>query len=457
VTGYLVDTRSPAEAGQGPGTESRGAPVTAQIATNGADAERWTYAESRLRTCGRVIALASDKLAVLSDLASGFARDVQDGFLTEPVVADRLHELSNSYGLIAEFGTDTVQRVIAEGLQRATAPVGEAWRPPVARKLAGTTGGVTIATAAALRTKEFQPIKYIVPGYMPEGCTILAGRPKIGKSWLMLDVGLAVASGGECLAGIKCDTGAVLYLGLEDNERRLQSRMTRLMGFAAEWPADFHYAVQWPRANAGGLDQIRKWVTSTDKARLVVIDVLAAMRSPRTDKQSPYEADYAAIQALQQIASDTGIAVTIVHHLRKSGSDADPVEKVSGTLGLSGAADTFLILDRDSNGTTLYGRGRDIEEIDAAVEFDRGNCRWRVVGPAGEVRRTDERGSILAALKGLSEPMTPNEIAVAIGMPSGNVRQLLFKMVKAGEVSKTSRGCYLHPDNNPPPITTLTK
>jgi hypothetical protein len=130
---------------------------------NGADAEPWSYAESRLRTCGRVIALAPDKLAVLSDLASGFARDVQDGFLTQPVVADRLHELSDAYGLIAEFGTDTVQRVIADGLQRATAPVGEAWRPPVARKLAGTTGGVTIATAAALRTKEFPPIKYIVP------------------------------------------------------------------------------------------------------------------------------------------------------------------------------------------------------------------------------------------------------------------------------------------------------
>src|SRR5437764_10594450 len=93
---------------------------------NGA-AERWSYAESRLRTCGRAIALAPDKLAVLSDLTSGFARDVQDGFLTQPMVADRLHELSDAYGLIAEFGAETVQRVIAEGLQRATAPVEETW------------------------------------------------------------------------------------------------------------------------------------------------------------------------------------------------------------------------------------------------------------------------------------------------------------------------------------------
>jgi hypothetical protein len=106
-------------------------------AINGADAEPWSYAQTRLRTCGRVIALAPDKLAALSDLASGFARDVQDGFLTQPVVANCLHQLSDAYGLIAEFGTDTVQRVIAEGLQRATAPVEEAWRQPVARKSAG--------------------------------------------------------------------------------------------------------------------------------------------------------------------------------------------------------------------------------------------------------------------------------------------------------------------------------
>ena len=69
----------------------------------------------------------------------------------------------------------------------------------------------------------------------------------------------------------------------------------------------------------------------------------------------------------------------------------------------------------------------------------------------GGVRRTDERGLILAALKESGEPMAPNEIAAATGMPSGNVRQLLFKMVKAGEVIKTARGRYLHPDNNPPP------
>jgi AAA domain len=413
------------------------------------DAEPWTYAETRLRTAGRVISSADDKLAALAELAGGFGQDIRDGYLTQTAVVDRLHQLAHAYGLYAKHDNDAIQGAIADGLRQASAPPSEAWGAPARGRINGVK--VTIATAAALRIKDFPPIKYIVPSYIPEGCTILAGGPKIGKSWLMLDVGLAVARGGDCLSGIKCDAGSVLYLGLEDNERRLQSRMTRLMGFAGEWPTDFHYATQWPRANDGGLDQIRNWITSADKARLVVIDVLAAMRSPRTDKQSPYEADYGSIQALQKIASDTGVAVVIVHHLRKGGSDGDPVEKVSGTLGLSGAADTFLILDRDGSGATLYGRGRDLEEVDAAVEFDRMTCRWRMLGQSGEVRRTGERGSILGALKEAREPMTPNEISAATLMPNLNVRQLLFKMVKANEVIKTARARYLHPDNTTSP------
>jgi hypothetical protein len=415
------------------------------------DAEPWTYAETRLRTAGRVISSADDKLAALAELAGGFGQDIRDGYLTQTAAVDRLHQLADAYGLAAKHDNDAIQGAIADGLRQASAPPSEAWGAPARGRINGVK--VTIATAAALRTKEFLPIKYVVPNYIPEGCTILAGRPKIGKSWLMLDVGLAVARGGDCLSGVKCEAGPVLYLGLEDNERRLQSRMTRLMGFAAEWPRDFHYATQWPRANAGGLDQIRRWVNSTEGARLVVIDVLASMRSPRTDKQSPYDADYASIQALQQIASGSGVAVVIVHHLRKGGSDGDPVDKVSGTLGLSGAADTFLILDRDSNGATLYGRGRDIEEVDEAVEFDRATCRWRMLGQASELRRTSERCSILAVLKNAGEAMSPNEISAAAGMRSDNVRQLLGKMAKAvpPEVIKTVRGRYLHPDHNRPP------
>jgi hypothetical protein len=319
------------------------------------------------------------------------------------------------------------------------------------REINGHTKGsgakhLNVSTAAILRTKVFEAIKYIVPGYIAEGCTLLAGRPKLGKSWMMLDIGLAVAGGCYCLGDTECEQGDVLYLALEDNERRLQSRMTKLLGFANEWPARFHYATEWPRADAGGLEAIRKWIASAENPRLVVVDILAMFRSPRRKDQQPYESDYAAIQGLQAIASENGVAIVIVHHLRKSAGEVDPFEKVSGTLGLSGAADTVLILDRDGQGCTLYGRGRDIEEIERAIEFDKPTCRWRVLGEALDVRRTDERSAILDVLEQAGEPMTPAEIADAAGMSRNNAKQLLFKMAKAGEVTKARRGRYQHPE-----------
>jgi hypothetical protein len=134
-----------------------------------------------------------------------------------------------------------------------------------------------------------------------------------------------------------------------------------------------------------------------------------------------------------------------VHHTRKAGSDVDPFEKVSGTLGLSGAADTTIILDMDGSGATIYARGRDIEQIESAVEFDKPSCRWRVQGAASEVRRSDERSEILAVLEDAPEPMSPTELAAVTGRKGGAVRKLLHLMMKSGEVRKTKRGKYLHP------------
>jgi hypothetical protein len=174
-----------------------------------------------------------------------------------------------------------------------------------------------------------------------------------------------------------------------------------------------------------------------------VLDVLANFRPPRG--HDAYESDYGAVKDLQRIASETGVAIVIVHHLRKSSAnsaEADPFEKVSGTLGLSGAADTVLVLDRDSRGATLYGRGRDIEDIDMAVEFDRRTCRWRPLGDAADVRRSDERKAILAALAKGAGPLSPGEVAELLGRSRDAVQQTLGRMVKDGEIAKAGRGKY---------------
>jgi hypothetical protein len=308
-------------------------------------------------------------------------------------------------------------------------------------------------TAKAIVEMQFDPIKYVVPGYIAEGCTILAGTPKLGKSWLVLEMALAVAAGGACLGGIQCDPGSVLYLALEDNHRRLQSRINKVWSLGFEQvspiPAGLHFATEWPRAHVGGVEAVREWIADHADARLVIVDVLAMFKRIGGGKggqdQTQYEADYLAVKALQQIAGETGVAVIIVHHTRKSVADLDPFDAISGTLGLSGAADTGIVIRRDSTGVTMYGCGRDIEEIETAITFDRTSCRWIALGAAMDVRRTDERKVILDFLADNEFPVTPAGIADALDLPRNNVKQLLFKMSKDGEVHKTGRGCYTHP------------
>jgi hypothetical protein len=311
-------------------------------------------------------------------------------------------------------------------------------------------------SAASLRRKTFAPIRYVVPGYIAEGCTLLAGPPKLGKSWLVLEMGLAVAMGGTCLGGIACEQGDVLYLALEDNRRRLQERIDKVLGPLHEWPESLHLATKCSRANEGGLDAIRDWIVEVEKPRLIIVDVLMMFRPAGSGRENQYEADYHAIKGLQALASEFQVAIVVVHHTRKGGSDVDPFEKVSGTLGLSGAADTTIVLDRDGKGATIYGRGRDIPEIESAVEFNKGDCRWFIMGQASDVRRTDERSVILTVLITADEPMTPGDLADALGRPRNNMKQMLFKMTKAGEVLKLpGRGRYIHPERldlrNPPP------
>lgn len=304
-----------------------------------------------------------------------------------------------------------------------------------------------IFNAFDLGTTEFPPIRFVVPGFVPEGCTILAGRPKLGKSWLVLDMALAVAKGEECL-GVTCDPGEVLYLALEDNRRRLQSRMKKLVSAPeiVPWPKTLSFSTEWQRHDAGGLDDIRKWAGSVENPRLVIVDVLAQFRGGRSNTQTQYEADYAAVKGLQEIAGELRIGIVVVHHVKKSNGETDPFEKVSGTLGLTGAADTTMVLDRDSNGCTIYCRGRDVQEYERTVVFDQVDCRWKVLGDLASVRRTDERSAILEALEVANSAMIVRDIVHATGMQRNACDQLLHKMVKEGQVIKIRRGCYAHPD-----------
>jgi hypothetical protein len=315
-------------------------------------------------------------------------------------------------------------------------------------------------TARDLCSKTFPELKFLVPGIIPEGLTIAAGRPKIGKSWFLYLLGIAVANGVEAL-GVNYGVaqplnGNVLYLALEDGQRRLQRRMTKLIGINPEnWPKALELKTDWRRFDQGGIDDIRAWHESVKdqggNPTLIMIDTLAKVRAPGSPKASPYQNDHDALAALQKLSDELGLFIIVSHHDRKMDAD-DVFDTVSGTLGLTGAVDTILILTKKRDIRTLHVRGRDIEE-DTSLEMKLGkeDCRWSVVRTLADqqaARVSSERTAILNALAGTnSEGLAVSEIMAATGSRNRNATDiLLFKMRDAGEIIRVKRGVYAHPE-----------
>jgi hypothetical protein len=292
-------------------------------------------------------------------------------------------------------------------------------------------------SAEALNATVFEPINYFVEGLIAEGLTLFAGKPKIGKSWMLLHMAHEVADGGYTLGGIPCVGGDVLYAALEDNKRRLQRRMTKLFGLE-RWPANLKFTCEMPKLGDGGIQYIKDWIENAKCPRLVIIDTLAMVRSPSRKDQNSYEADYAAVKELRDLAAANGIAIIIVHHLRKADAD-DPFDTVSGTLGLTGAPDTIMIVWRVGNGVLLAAKGRDIEEVKKAIQFDPKTCLWTIIGDAEVVQRSATRSTVIKAFEEANgEPLGAQQIAAATGMKPANVRQLLATMKREGLITASS-------------------
>jgi hypothetical protein len=215
--------------------------------------------------------------------------------------------------------------------------------PPDADKLLST-----LRTGAWLDRQEFPPLVYAVPGLIPEGSVLLVGAPKIGKSWLVLSIALAVAEGGRAL-GLEVPKRPVLYLALEDGHRRLQDRCRRLLA-GASIPEPFQYITMVEPGRVA--DTIAVWAHwHQEPPPLVILDTLGKVLPPTQLGEDRYQRDYRVGTALKRIV-DTypGATLLINHHDRKANAE-DFVDAVSGTHGLAGAADTIIVLSRDRQET----------------------------------------------------------------------------------------------------------
>jgi hypothetical protein len=298
-------------------------------------------------------------------------------------------------------------------------------------------------TAAELMNLEFEPTQWVVPNVLPEGLSLLAGKPKKGKSWMALGMCEAVAAGGVAFGTRSVDQGDTLYLALEDNTKRLQKRLKKVLN-GRPAPDKMHLHTVWPRLDEGGAEQLDEWLTEHPEARLVVIDTLAKIRKPASGA-NVYAEDYSALELLLPLAAKHGVAIVVVHHLRKMAA-SDPMDEISSSTGLTAGVDGFLILRRTpgSKGPTLFVDGRDIEEpTEYALHWNINTATWTIEGDAEEVHISKERADILLTLNRSSEPMTPKEVSDAMpGAKHNNVKYLMWTMLGDGQLVKDGKGCY---------------
>lgn len=216
----------------------------------------------------------------------------------------------------------------------------------------------------------------VVDGILYPGTYLFAGAPKLGKSFLMLQLGYHVST-GQPLWGYSVRPGTVLYLALEDDFPRLQSRLYRM--FDAEVAKNF-YLSTWAKQTGSGLEeQVEGFVATHTNTRLVIIDTLQRVR-PADGNRYSYASDYEIITSLSTLASKLGICLLIVHHTRKQ-QDEDKFNMISGTNGLLGAADGAFLLEknrRTDRHAALEITGRDQQEQRLYLEHDPETLLWKL-------------------------------------------------------------------------------
>ena len=251
-----------------------------------------------------------------------------------------------------------------------------------------TAGGLTVINAADLATKYLPPVRFFVDGLLPQGLALLSAPPKYGKSWLVLDLCLAVSRGLPFL-GRNTNPCGCLYLALEDSENRLKSRMLKLLSGAVV-PRNFSFCLTAPDLSNGLIEQLECFLQQNPDTGMIVIDTLQKIRGPSSRSEGAYKYDYREMGQIKAFADKHGILVLLVHHLRKMADDTDPHNRISGTNGIMGAADTSLVLSRQKRTdaeTTLSITGRDVDSEDLIVKFNNETCRWSVEGTPEDMRR----------------------------------------------------------------------
>ena len=244
---------------------------------------------------------------------------------------------------------------------------------------------------ASLTGRHVEAPVYVVDGLITNGITILASPPKFGKSWMCMDLAISVANGTEFM-GLTTHQRGVIYLALEDGDYRLKERGLKVAG-GRPVPDNLYLVEDAPILQDGLLPMLSSLVESCESVGMVIIDTLQKIRGTAGRTEGVYGYDYRELGQLHKYALDHNIAVVLVHHLNKGGDDSDFVNRLNGSTGISGAADSIITLSRAKRGdreTKMSITGRDILERTLILEMDWGRYRWTIIGEEHEVESRRE-------------------------------------------------------------------
>ena len=286
-----------------------------------------------------------------------------------------------------------------------------------------------------LMDRPLEPPNFVVDTLISQGLHILAGSPKVGKSWLALWLAVTVAK-GEPVWNMSTKQGTTLYLCLEDSVLRIQNRLFEITEDA---PSSVHFCTECALIGQGLEEQVDAFIAAHPDTVLVIIDTLQMVR-PIHD--ATYANDYRDLSVLKRLADKHGIAILLIHHLRKEKAE-DVFHRISGTTAISGAVDSSFTLVEDRRGSgkaTLSCIGRDIEYRELTLERNAENV-WELVSDSRT--RPELLGGRIVIL--LSELMrdrtefigTPTELSAQIdpagseGVTPKKVSRLILQSVAA--------------------------
>ena len=305
-----------------------------------------------------------------------------------------------------------------------------------------TMDELELNSAKNLLNENFPSLKWIVPGILPTGLTILSSKPKQGKSFLALSLALNASSGRIFLNHFDTNISKCLYVSCEDSKRMIQRRLRRMIGENKSILKADNFFIE-ETSTKGIMKNINMLAYFIGKYQLdlIIVDTLGKFIEPPESGGNQYLNEYKMMGEYQNFAHENDVCLLFIHHNRKM-SSSNSIDTILGTNGISGGADTLWILNEYGARMKLDIYGKEVESKSLLVEFNKSNFEWSMIDEISESDLSPEQEELLNILRIHNKPLKLNEIAKLSGKQPNNVCTLLKKLVLKGYVSTPKTGHY---------------